>query len=93
MRGSDLPVELAISEPSLAALGVSVQSKVQGFDKGIIVNGQLGATMSRHEAWSHVSRHDIVNVAPGMDILLALGVSWIRADKAKQDTATAVAVA
>jgi hypothetical protein len=28
---------------------------------------------------------DIINVAPGMDILFALGVAWIRADKQKQE--------
>jgi hypothetical protein len=31
--------------------------------------------MSQHKKWSHMHRIDIVNVAPGMDILLALGVN------------------
>jgi hypothetical protein len=70
-----------------------VQNKVQGADKGILVNGQPAATMTRHEEWKHVHRMDIISVAPGMDILLALGVTWIRADKQKQDTKTAVAAA
>ncbi|KAL6704954.1 hypothetical protein ACN47E_007499 [Coniothyrium glycines] len=64
---------------------VQVENKVQGQDKGILLNGVPAATMSRHEMWKHMSRHDIVHVAPGMDILLALGVNWIRADKQKQD--------
>lgn len=86
-------VELTINEPSKASQRVSVDNKVQGQDKGILVNGVPAATMSRHEAWSHMSRHDLVHVAPGMDILLALGINWIRADKQKQDSKTAVAVA
>jgi len=62
-----------------------VQNKVYGAEKGVLINGQPGATMSRHEAYSHMHRIDIINVAPGMDILLALGVNWIKADKQKQD--------
>jgi hypothetical protein len=42
-------------------------------------------TISQHEKWSHVTREYVVHVAPGMDILLALGVAWVRADKQKQD--------
>jgi hypothetical protein len=70
-----------------------VQNKVQGAGRGILINGQPGATMRRHEEWKHVHRIDLISVAPGMDILLALGVNWIRADKQKQDTKTAVAAA
>jgi hypothetical protein len=68
-----------------------VQNKVHGAEKGVLVNGQPGATMSRHEVWSHVHRIDLINVAPGMDILLALGVNWVRADKQKQDSKAAAA--
>jgi hypothetical protein len=70
-----------------------VQNKVNGADKGVLVNGQPAVTMNRHEQWKHVHRMDIINVAPGMDILLALGVNWIRQDKQKQDNKAAVAAA
>jgi hypothetical protein len=58
---------------------------VKGRQKSILVNGQPGATMWKDEGWTRKNRQDTVNVAPGMDILLALGVNWIRLDKAKQD--------
>jgi hypothetical protein len=82
---------LRLNDQSLAANHVVVQNKVQGADKGVLVNGVPAATMARHEEWKHVHRMDIINVAPGMDILLSLGVSWIRADKQKQDTKAAAA--
>lgn len=66
---------------------------MQGQEKGILIDGTPVATMSRHEPWSHIARHDLVHVAPGMDILLALGVNWIRADKQKQDAETVAVVA
>jgi hypothetical protein len=37
--------------------------------------------MSEQDAWAHIHRHDVIHVASGMDILLALGVNWIRTDK------------
>lgn len=66
-----------------------VQNKVLGQDKGIIWNGCVVATMSMHERWSHMHREDLVNIAPGMDILLALGVCYVRYDKQKTDQAIA----
>jgi hypothetical protein len=86
-------LELRTNDPTAAASNIIVQNKVNGAQKGILVNGQPGATMSKHGEWKHVHRHDIINVAPGMDMLLALGVNWIRADKAKQDAKTAVSAA
>lgn len=72
---------------------ITIENKVQGQDKGILVNGTPAATMSRFEEWSHMNRHDLIHVAPGMDILLALGVNWIRTDKQEQDTKTAISAA
>lgn len=46
--------------------------------------------MSRHELWSHVNRLDLIYVAPGMDILLALGVAWVRVDKQAKEAKTAI---
>jgi hypothetical protein len=59
--------------------------KVAGEEKGLLINGNLVMTVSRHGKWAHVDAEYILHVAPGMDILLALGVAWIRADKQKQD--------
>lgn len=85
--------ELQINEKSALSANVTVANKVAGQDKGILVNGQPAATFKRHEMWSHRHRNDLIHVAPGMDILLALGVNWIRQDKQKQDNKTAVAAA
>jgi hypothetical protein len=89
----DNEVELHLNDKAAAANHVVVQNKVQGADKGILVNGLPAVTMTRHEEWKHMHRMDIINVSPGMDILLGLGVNWIRADKQKQDTKAAAAAA
>lgn len=52
---------------------------------GILLNGNPVSTLSRHAKWSHVAPHELVHVAPGMDILLAVGVAWIRAEKQRED--------
>lgn len=46
--------------------------------------------MSQNEAYDHLRREDIVHVAPGMDILVALGASWARYDKGKEDEKEAI---
>lgn len=70
-----------------------MQNKVNGATKGVMINGQPGVTIKRFEEWKHIHRIDIVNVAPGMDLLLAFGLTWVHADKQKQDSKTAVAAA
>ena len=62
-----------------------------GEDKGILLGGQPVATMSMPHEMRHLRREDLVHVAPGMDILLALGVNFIRYDKYQQDVKDAVA--
>jgi hypothetical protein len=84
---------LQINDKTAASNQVLVQNKVHGADKGIVVNGQPAAPFTRHEEWKHVHRMDLISVAPGMDILLALGANWIRQDKQKQDNKAAVAAA
>ncbi|KAJ4364488.1 hypothetical protein N0V83_009082 [Neocucurbitaria cava] len=81
------------SGTDFAGHDIQVQNKILGQEKGILMDGNPVATMSRHEAWSHMARHDLIHVAPGMDILLALGVNWVRADKQKRDTQAVVALA
>lgn len=70
-----------------------VENKILSADKGVLLNGHPACTMSRHETWKHLYRRDIINVAPGMDVLLALGVAWIRTDKQKQDEKAAISAA
>ncbi|KAH9870975.1 hypothetical protein J1614_006549 [Plenodomus biglobosus] len=85
--------ELNIHDRAAYGWRVEVHKKVQGQEKGIVIEGTPVATMSRHETWKHIARHDLVHVAPGMDILIALGVNWIRADKQNQDAKVAAAIA
>ncbi|KAF2849474.1 hypothetical protein T440DRAFT_469240 [Plenodomus tracheiphilus IPT5] len=84
--------ELDIHDRAAYGWRVEVHNKVQGQEKGIFIEGNPVATMSRFEVWKHIARHDIVHVAPGMDILIALGVNWIRVDKQEQDAVTAAVV-
>ncbi|KAH7359818.1 hypothetical protein BKA66DRAFT_472113 [Pyrenochaeta sp. MPI-SDFR-AT-0127] len=91
LRGTDY--NLTINDPSLSSHNFQIQNKVNNQDKGILMNGNPVATMSRHEQWSHVNRLDLVHVAPGMDILLALGVAWVRVDKQAKDAKTAISAA
>jgi len=87
-----MAIELNIYDRIARGWRVEVHNKIHGQDKGIVIEGHPVATMSRLGAWKHVARHDLVHVAPGMDILLALGVNWIRADKQKQDAETSAIV-
>ncbi|CBX99255.1 hypothetical protein LEMA_P084940.1 [Plenodomus lingam JN3] len=84
--------ELDIHDRAAYGWRVEVHNKVQGQEKGILVEGNPVSTMSRFQEWKHISRQDIVHVAPGMDIMIALGVAWIRADKQEQDTQTVAAL-
>lgn len=72
-------------EKSLDGQKVEFERDVAGEEKGVVVNGNPASTVSRHGEWKHKSPQYIVHVAAGMDILLALGMAWIRSDKQKQD--------
>ncbi|KAF1835948.1 hypothetical protein BDW02DRAFT_567552 [Decorospora gaudefroyi] len=82
--------DLTIRDKSLKGKHVQVESKVAGEEKGIVIDGSPASTVSRHQKWSHKHNEYVVHVAPGMDIMLALGVGWIRADKVKKDEEVAV---
>lgn len=62
-----------------------VQKKVAGQDMGIMWNGQPVATMSQPNPLGHLRREDVVNVAAGMDILLVLGMDYVKYEKEKGD--------
>lgn len=82
---------MTVNERCAAGKRISIENKVMGQDKGILVDGVPVATMSKFEEWSHINRHDMIHVAPGMDILLALAVNWIRTDKQEEDAKMVVA--
>ncbi|EOA87831.1 uncharacterized protein SETTUDRAFT_109080 [Exserohilum turcica Et28A] len=81
--------DLAVHEQSLPGK-VEFKRDVSGEEQGIVVHGSPAATISRHEKWKHQHAEYIVYVAPGMDLLLALGMAWIVSDKQKQDDKVAV---
>ena len=82
---------MAVHSPAIAPEALKVEKKILDQDHGIMLNGCTAATLSRHEFWSHMHRQDVVHVAPGMDILLVLGVNWIHVDKEAMDVKAAVA--
>ncbi|KAF2265017.1 hypothetical protein CC78DRAFT_567816 [Lojkania enalia] len=59
-------------------------SKVFGGNLGILVLGNPAMVATKPNAWKS-ERENYINIAPGMDILLALGVNWIRFDKQEMD--------
>ncbi|KAF2631101.1 hypothetical protein BU25DRAFT_333315 [Macroventuria anomochaeta] len=63
---------------------VEIENKTSSGDLGLLVNGSLAMTVTKPNIlkWR---RENVVNVAPGMDILLALGLNWIRYDKQSMD--------
>jgi hypothetical protein len=65
------------------------QDKVHGRDKGLLLGGQLLATYNDQNVWSLKRRQHVVKVAPGMDMLVALGMAYVRYDKLKDDANTA----
>ncbi|KAI4923932.1 hypothetical protein J4E85_008089 [Alternaria conjuncta] len=66
---------------------IEFERKVAGEEKGLVVNGNPVMTISRHAKWAHMHATFVVHVAPGMDLLFALGVAWIRSDKQRQEDA------
>ena len=77
--------DLTVHDKSLDGQKVEFDNKVAGEEKGLLINDNPVMTISRYEKWAHMDAEYIVHVAPGIDILLALGVACIRANKQKQD--------
>jgi hypothetical protein len=46
--------------------------------KGILLDGKLVVAMGQRSFWSHTHREDVVHVAPGMNVVLALAVNWVK---------------
>jgi hypothetical protein len=68
---------------------LNVAKKVQGQERGIMLNGQPVATMDEPESLLHMRREDDIYVAAGMDIALAIGVAWAHYDKQTEPTPAA----
>ncbi|KAJ4990333.1 hypothetical protein SVAN01_04215 [Stagonosporopsis vannaccii] len=63
---------------------VQVEKQTSNGSLGLLVNGCLAMSTTKPNIlkWR---RENVVYVAPGMDILLALGLNWIRYDKQDMD--------
>ena len=49
--------------------------------KGVLVDGHPAVAMRQQEFWSHAHRRDVVFVAPGMDVVLAVALNWVKIDQ------------
>lgn len=49
--------------------------------KSILLDGNLLVATGQQGFWSHTHREDVVHVAPGMDVVLALAVNWVKTDQ------------
>jgi hypothetical protein len=64
-----------------------MENRVQGQDRGLILNKQPVATF--HTPRTFFRREEHINVAQGMDISLAVGVAIARYDKQAEDSVQA----
>jgi hypothetical protein len=70
-------------------VSLDVKSKVQGQDKAVLLNGQPLATT--HEPGMHLKREDHINIAKGMDMVVAIGFAVARYDKQAERRRSAAA--
>jgi hypothetical protein len=63
---------------------IEVESKTSIGGLGLLVNGNLAMAGTKPNVMKW-NRENVVSVAQGMDILLALGLNWIRYDKQDMD--------
>ncbi|KAL1795916.1 hypothetical protein ACET3X_006140 [Alternaria dauci] len=75
--------DLLIHDKYLENQSIEFEKDVAGEEKGLVANGIPVMTVSRHAKWAHRHAEWEVHVAPGMDLLLALGMAWIRSDQQK----------
>lgn len=74
--------DLAVHHTSLASHNIEI-AKIDTLNakKGILLNGSPVVAMGQRGFWSHTHREDVVHVAPGMDVVLALAVNWVKIDQ------------
>lgn len=70
-------------------LVLQLQKKVQGQARAVMLNGAPVVTMDEPHRWSHLRREDVVYVAAGMDIAVAIGVAWCHYDKQSESRSAA----
>lgn len=58
--------------------------------KGVLLDGNPVVAMGQQGFWKHTHREDVMHVAPGMDVVLALAVNKMKIDQ-KHDAAAALA--
>ncbi|RYN48279.1 hypothetical protein AA0120_g2915 [Alternaria tenuissima] len=75
--------DLTVHDKYLETQNIEFEKDVAGEEKGLLANGNPIMTVSRHAKWAHRHAEWEVHVAPGMDLLLALGMAWIRSDQQK----------
>lgn len=63
---------------------IEVESKTSIGGLGLLVNGNLAMAGTKPNVMKW-NRENVVNVAQGMVVLLALGLNWIRYDKQDMD--------
>lgn len=85
-----LEVDLTLQDASLSKHLIKIENKVLGAEKGILLDGVPVVTMGQQGFWSRIHREDVVTVASGMDMVLALAVNWIKIDKENDDAAAAL---
>jgi hypothetical protein len=54
---------------------LELQNKAHKRQQSILIHGNPAATIREHEAGLHFTRQTIAQVAPGMDLTLAVGVA------------------
>ena len=83
-------VDLTVHAPDLAGRTVEI-AKIETLKakKGVLVDGHPVVAMRQHEFWSHTHREDVVSVAEGMDLVLAVAVNWVKIDQENEAAAAA----
>ncbi|KAF2647805.1 hypothetical protein K491DRAFT_723118 [Lophiostoma macrostomum CBS 122681] len=69
------------------------RDKVHGRDKGLLLDERLLAIYKDRSVWSLKRKPHVVKIAPGMDMLVALGMAFVRYDKLRDDANTAAVTA
>jgi hypothetical protein len=80
-----------ISPETNSAVPMAIQTKVQGQKMGLLLSGQPVATI--HAPSMHLRREDHINVAKGMDMVVATGFAVALYDKQKESENSAVGAA
>lgn len=78
-------VVLTLHTASHSEIQITIRNGVGGQEKSAFYNGVMVAGTSRSGEWKHLRRQDHVYVAPGFDVLVAIGIAFVRVDKQTDD--------